>query len=142
MALTSRKLLILALSGVLLLPSQNQARVLSETRVGYGEGDSVSDAPSASQASTPPSGEAPLVIAPTGTEPQRNQSFSVKIPVLTSQPEMVPVPQIQIRDDAESVLLRELEAEKNRPSGAPMSRSLTMVVRTRLRHLSWGSAAC
>ena len=119
MARTSRKLLLLALSGVLLLPSQNQARVLSETRVGYGEGDSVSDVPSASQASTPPSEEAPLVIAPIATEPQRNQSFSVKIPVLTSQPEIVPVPQSQIREDAESVLLRELEAEKDRPSESP-----------------------
>ncbi len=119
MARTSRKLLLLALSGVLLLPSQNQARVLSETRVGYGEGDSVSDVPSASQASAPPSEEAPLVITPTATEPQRNQSFSVKIPVLTSQPEIVPVPQSQIREDAESVLLRELEAEKDRPSGSP-----------------------
>ena len=119
MARTSRKLLLLALSGVLLLPSQNQARVLSETRVGYGEGDSVSDVPSASQASTPPSEEAPSVIAPIATEPQRNQSFSVKIPVLTSQPEIVPVPQSQIREDAESMLLRELEAEKDRPSGSP-----------------------
>ena len=119
MARTSRKLLLLALSGVLLLPSQNQARVLSETRVGYGEGDSVSDVPSASQASTPPSEEAPSVIAPIATEPQRNQSFSVKIPVLTSQPEIVPVPQSQIREDAESVLLRELEAEKDRPSESP-----------------------
>ena len=119
MARTSRKLLLLALSGVLLLPSQNQARVLSETRVGYGEGDSVSDVPSAPQASTPPSEEAPLVIAPIATEPQRNQSFSVKIPVLTSQPEIVPVPQSQIREDAESLLLRELEAEKDRPSGSP-----------------------
>ena len=119
MARTSRKLLLLALSGVLLLPSQNQARVLSETRVGYGEGDSVSDVPSASQASTPPSEEAPLVITPITTEPQRNQSFSVKIPVLTSQPEIVPVPQSQIREDAESLLLRELEAEKDRPSGSP-----------------------
>ncbi|CAI8336644.1 MAG: Outer membrane efflux protein BepC [Gammaproteobacteria bacterium] len=119
MARTSRKLLLVALSGVLLLPSQNQARVLSETRVGYGEGDSVSDVPSASQASAPPSEEAPLVITPTATEPQRNQSFSVKIPVLTSQPEIVPVPQSQIREDAESVLLRELEAEKDRPSGSP-----------------------
>ncbi len=119
MARTSRKLLLLALSGVLLLPSQNQARVLSETRVGYGEGDSVSDVPSASRASAPPSEEAPLVITPTATEPQRNQSFSVKIPVLTSQPEIVPVPQSQIREDAESVLLRELEAEKDRPSGSP-----------------------
>ena len=79
MARTSRKLLLLALSGVLLLPSQNQARVLSETRVGYGEVDSVSDVPSASQASTPQSEEAPSVIAPIATEPQRNQSFSVKI---------------------------------------------------------------
>ena len=119
MARTSRKLLLLALSGVLLLPSQNQARVLSETRVGYGGGDSVSDVPSASQASTPPSEEAPSVIAPIATEPQRNQSFSVKIPVLTSQPEIVPVPQSQIREDAESVLLRELEAEKDRPSESP-----------------------
>ena len=119
MARTSRKLLLLALSGVLLLPSQNQARVLSETRVGYGEGDSVSDVPSASQASTPPSEETPLVIAPIATEPQRNQSFSVEIPVLTSQPEIVPVPQSQIREDAESVLLRELEAEKDRPSESP-----------------------
>lgn len=119
MARTSRKLLLVALSGVLLLPSQNQARVLSETRVGYGEGDSVSDVPSASRASAPPSEEAPLVITPTATEPQRNQSFSVKIPVLTSQPEIVPVPQSQIREDAESVLLRELEAEKDRPSGSP-----------------------
>ena len=119
MARTSRKLLLLALSGVLLLPSQNQARVLSETRVGYGEGDSVSDVPSASQASTPPSEEAPSVITPIATEPQRNQSFSVKIPVLTSQPEIVPVPQSQIREDAESSLLRELEAEKDRPSGSP-----------------------
>ena len=119
MARTSRKLLLLALSGVLLLPSQNQARVLSETRVGYGEVDSASDVPSASQASTPPSEEAPLVIAPIATEPQRNQSFSVKIPVLTSQPEIVPVPQSQIREDAESMLLRELEAEKDRPSESP-----------------------
>ncbi len=119
MARTSRKLLLLALSGVLLLPSQNQARVLSETRVGYGEGDSVSDVPSASQANTPPSEEAPSVIAPIATEPQRNQSFSVKIPVLTSQPEIVPVPQSQIREDAESVLLRELEAERDRPSESP-----------------------
>ena len=119
MARTSRKLLLLALSGALLLPSQNQARVLSETRVGYGEGDSVSDVPSASRASTPPSEEAPSVIAPIATEPQRNQSFSVKIPVLTSQPEIVPVPQSQIREDAESVLLRELEAEKDRPSESP-----------------------
>ena len=119
MARTSRKLLLLALSGVLLLPSQNQARVLSETRVGYGGVDSASDVPSASQASTPPSEEAPSVIAPTATEPQRNQSFSVKIPVLTSQPEIVPVPQSQIREDAESVLLRELEAEKDRPSESP-----------------------
>lgn len=119
MARTSRKLLLLALSGVLLLPSQNQARVLSETRVGYGEVDSVSDVPSASRASTPPSEEAPSVIAPIATEPQRNQSFSVKIPVLTSQPEIVPVPQSQIREDAESVLLRELEAEKDRPSESP-----------------------
>ncbi len=119
MARTSRKLLLLALSGVLLLPSQNQARVLSETRVGYGEVDSASDVPSASQASTPPSEEAPSVIAPIATEPQRNQSFSVKIPVLTSQPEIVPVPQSQIREDAESVLLRELEAEKDRPSESP-----------------------
>ncbi len=119
MARTGRKLLLLALSGVLLLPSQNQARVLSETRVGYGEGDSVSDVPSASQSSTPPSEEAPLVIAPIATEPQRNQSFSVKIPVLTSQPEIVPVPESQIREDAESALLRELEAEKDRPSGSP-----------------------
>ena len=119
MARTSRKLLLLALSGVLLLPSQNQARVLSETRVGYGGVDSASDVPSASQASTPPSEEAPSVIAPIATEPQRNQSFSVKIPVLTSQPEIVPVPQSQIREDAESVLLRELEAEKDRPSESP-----------------------
>ena len=119
MARTGRKLLLLALSAVLLLPSQNQARVLSETRVGYGEGDSVSDVPSASQSSTPPSEEAPLVIAPIATEPQRNQSFSVKIPVLTSQPEIVPVPESQIREDAESALLRELEAEKDRPSGSP-----------------------
>ena len=119
MARTSRKLLLLALSGVLLLPSQSQARVLSETRVGYGEGDSVSDVPSASQANTPPSEEAPSVITPIATEPQRNQSFSVKIPVLTSQPEIVPVPQSQIREDAESVLLRELEAEKDRPSESP-----------------------
>ena len=119
MARISRKLLLLALSGALLLPSQNQARVLSETRVGYGEGDSVSDVPSASRASTPPSEEAPSVIAPIATEPQRNQSFSVKIPVLTSQPEIVPVPQSQMREDAESVLLRELEAEKDRPSESP-----------------------
>ena len=119
MARTSRKLLLLALSGVLLLPSQNQARVLSETRVGYGEGDSVSDVPSAPQASTPPSEEAQSVIVPIATEPQRNQSFSVKIPVLTSQPEIVPVPQSQIREDAESVLLRELEAERDRPSESP-----------------------
>ena len=116
---TSRKLLLLALSGVLLLPSQNQARVLSETRVGFDEGDSVSDVPSAPEASAPRSNEAPLVIAPIATEPQLNQSFSVKIPVLTSQPEIVPVPPNQTSDDAESVLLRELEAEKDRPSGSP-----------------------
>ena len=119
MARTSRKLMLPALLGLLLLSHQNQARVLSETRVGYGEGDSVSDVPSASQASTPPSEEAPSVIAPIATEPQRNQSFSVKIPVLRSQPEIVPVPQSQIREDAESVLLRELEAEKDSLSAPP-----------------------
>ena len=119
MARTSRKLMLPALLGLLLLSHQNQARVLSETRVGYGDGDSASVVPSASQANIPPSEEAPLVIAPIATEPQPNQSFSVQIPVLRSQPEIVPVPQAQIREDAESVLLRELEAEKDSLSAPP-----------------------
>ena len=119
MARTSRKLMLPALLGLLLLSHQNQARVLSETRVGYGDGDSASVVPSASQAETPRSEKATLVGPPVDTEPQPNQSFSVKIPVLTSQPEIVPVPQSQVRQDAESLLLRELEAEKDRPSGSP-----------------------
>ena len=108
-----------ALLGLLLLSHQNQARVLSETRVGYGDGDAVSVVPSASQPEIPRSEKATLVGPPVDTEPQPNQSFSVKIPVLTSQPEIVPVPQSQVRQDAESLLLRELEAEKDRPSGSP-----------------------
>jgi adhesin transport system outer membrane protein len=108
-----------ALLGLLLLSHQNQARVLSETRVGYGDGDAASVVPSASQPETPRSEKATLVGQPVDTEPQPNQSFSVKIPVLTSQPEIVPVPQSQVRQDAESLLLRELEAEKDRPSGSP-----------------------
>ena len=53
------------------------------------------------------------------TQPEQNQSFSVKIPVLESQPEIVPeptgVPQSpegSVREDLESGLLQELEQEK------------------------------
>ncbi len=119
MARTSRKLMLPALLGVLLLSHQNQARVLSETRVGYGDGDSASVVPSASQGETPSSEEAILVDPPIASEPQPNQSFSVQIPVLTSQPEIVPIAPNQITDDAESVLLRELEAEKASLSAPP-----------------------
>ena len=128
MALTSRKRLLLALIGLLLLPDHNEARVLSETRVGYAD-DSASVGPSAPPTSSPVINQQPVVRPPVATQPKQNQSFSVKIPVLESQPEVpeptvvpepalvpepavVPAPEGSVREDLESGLLQELEQEK------------------------------
>ena len=91
MALTSRKRLLLALIGLLLLADHNEARVLSETRVGYDD-SSESVGPSAPPTSSPAINQEPVVRPPVATQPEQNQSFSVKIPVLESQPEVVPEP--------------------------------------------------
>ena len=94
MALTSRKRLLLALIGLLLLPDHNEARVLSETRVGYDDDSSESVGPSAPPTSNPPINQQPVVRPPVAKQPEQNQSFSVKIPVLESQPEIVPEPAV------------------------------------------------
>ena len=136
MALTSRKRSLLALIGLLLLPDHNEARVLSETRVGYGDASSESVSPDRPPTISPPVNQQPVVRPPVTKQPKQNQSFSVTIPVLESKPEVAPksevvpepvvVPKLKgpIREELESGLLRELEQEKERigePADVPLT---------------------
>lgn len=114
MARTSRKLMLPALLGLLLLPSHNQARVLSETRVGYGDGDSASVVPAVSSATVDRVIESPPILVPAAVvQPTPNKSFPVHIPLLESQSELTPELELYVRDELESGLLDELENEKN-----------------------------
>ena len=140
--LTSRKRLLLALVGLLLLPEYNEARVLSETRVGYDDDRSGPVGPAAPSTSSPPINQQPSVRPPVATQPRQSQSFSVEIQVLESQPEklpeseifsepkVVPKPEVapalkgSIREDVESGLLQELEQEKKQtiePTDVPLT---------------------
>ena len=136
MALTSRKRSLLALIGLLLLPDHNEARVLSETRVGYGDASSESVSPDRPPTISPPVNQQPVVRPPVTKQPKQNQSFSVTIPVLESKPEVAPksevvpepvvVPKLKgpIREELESGLLRELEQEKEQigePADVPLT---------------------
>ena len=103
-----------ALLGLLLLPSHNQARVLSETRVGYGDGDSASVVPAVSSATVDRVIESPPISVPAAVvQPTPNKSFPVHIPLLESQSELTPELELHVRDELESGLLDELENEKN-----------------------------
>ena len=113
MARTSRKLMLTALLGLVLLPSHNQARVLSETRVGYGDGDSASVVPAVSSATVDRVIESPPTSVPAAVvQPIPAKSFPVHIPLLESQSELTPELELHVRDELESDLLEELEIEK------------------------------
>lgn len=124
MARTSRKLLLLTLVSFWFLPSHNHARVLSETRIGYGDSNSASVSPSVPVPGNRPADDRSVVRPPVTSQPEPNQSFSVEIPVLESQSEIVPKLEGQTREDLESGLLQELEKERNEnadPKDVPLT---------------------
>ena len=123
MALTSRKRLLLALIGLLLLPDHNEARVLSETRVGYDDDSSESVGPSApptSRPDQPATGCSSASREGAGAESVilgKNPSTRVAArdssePTVAPEPAVVPTPEGSVREDLESGLLQELEQEK------------------------------
>ena len=147
MALTSRTRLLLALIGLLLLPDQNEARVLSETRIGYDDDSSESVGPSDPSANTQPVNRQP-VDRSSAAQPQQNQSFSIKIPVLESQPEVVPEPEIvpepevvptfrgPIREDLESGSCKSRSRRRSEQKSPRISHSRIMTAQSHPRHRS------
>jgi len=122
LARTGQKIALVAAAALLLLPYPGTARVLSETRVGYGESDatSVVPGPSVPNAAPPklPATPEPLASPPV-IESVPPESFPVKIPTLTSESEARTEIRPQLTEENE--LLRELEAEKSRTEQIPLT---------------------
>ena len=85
MARTGLKYLLAALVGLSLLPDRNEARVLSETRFGYGDADSVSAISSVPSSASDQESRTLPVSPPIEKEIVSPLSLPVNNPVLRSE---------------------------------------------------------
>ena len=105
---TSRKNLLLALVALLVMSDANEARVLSETRFGYADADSISTTSAVPNQSEMKANELQVVRPLTRAESINRQSFPVTIPILRPLVDIAPMFELSIRDEVGPKMLRRL----------------------------------
>ena len=105
---TSRKNLLLALVALLVMSDANEARVLSETRFGYADADSISTTSALPNQSEMKANELQVVRPLTRAESINRQSFPVTIPILRPLVDITPMFELSIRDEVGPKMLRRL----------------------------------
>jgi len=105
---TSRKNLLLALVALLVMSDANEARVLSETRFGYADADSISTTSAVPNQSEMKANELQVVRPLTRAESINRQSFPVTIPILRPLVDITPMFELSIRDEVGPKMLRRL----------------------------------
>ena len=104
----SRKNLLLALVALLVMSDANEARVLSETRFGYADADSISTTSAVPNQSEMKANELQVVRPLTRAESINRQSFPVTIPILRPLVDIAPMFELSIRDEVGPKMLRRL----------------------------------
>lgn len=105
---TSRKNLLLALVALLVMSDANEARVLSETRFGYDDADSISTTSAVPNQSEMKANELQVVRPLTRAESINRRSFPVTIPILRPLADITPMFELSIRDEVGPKMLRRL----------------------------------
>ena len=104
----SRKNLLLALVALLVMSDANEARVLSETRFGYDDADSISTTSAVPNQSEMKANELQVVRPLTRAESISRRSFPVTIPILRPLADITPMFELSIRDEVGPKMLRRL----------------------------------
>lgn len=104
----SRKNLLLALVALLVMSDANEARVLSETRFGYDDADSISTTSAVPNQSEMKANELQVVRPLTRAESINRRSFPVTIPILRPLADITPMFELSIRDEVGPKMLRRL----------------------------------
>ena len=104
----SRKNLLLALVALLVMSDANEARVLSETRFGYDDTDSISTTSAVPNQSEMKANELQVVRPLTRAESINRRSFPVTIPILRPLADITPMFELSIRDEVGPKMLRRL----------------------------------
>lgn len=106
--LTSRKHALLGLLALLVMPDFNEASVLSETRFGFGDADSVPTTSAVPNQSKAPTNMSRVVRSRPSLESIDRRSFPVNIPILRPSSDVTPTFELSIRDEVGTKMLRRL----------------------------------
>jgi len=106
--LTSRKHALLGLLALLVMPDFNEASVLSETRFGFGDADSVPTTSAVPNQSKAPTNMSRVVRSRPSLESIDRRSFPVHIPILRPSSDVTPTFELSIRDEVGTKMLRRL----------------------------------